>query len=475
MIPILYEKTEMSFINNGLCRLHDMVSCEVTEERNGVYECNFTYPVDGANYEKIQCGRIIGVIHDDTKTIQPFDIVSYSRPINGLVSFHAVHISYRLAGHVVAIKNIANIQEAVLVLEQVGAPFTFDYDVMRYGYMAAANGVPISVRKFIGGVQGSMLDTYGGELEWDKFNVIFHRNRGRLTDFNIRYGLNMVDYEDETDFSNTYNRCIPYWTDGQNKIVYGDIVSSGFSTYAERNICIPLDLSDKFETQPTKAQLEQMGVQYMQNNQTHIPRQTIKVDFVRPQDSEEYKQFESLLQCNLCDSVGVVFPRYGMQGTFKIVKTVYDVLAERYKEMELGALSVTLSEALGINETAERINDIIDPADYVEEIGEENGWTYIKWHSGIFECFCHTTATVSVSTASGNIYRTSSAYTINLPFTPVTIDYGEINPNTTSYMVWPAMTSFNAENSTMACYFLSSSSFTNRSINIRAYAKGRWK
>ena len=96
MIPILYESNETEFVSNGICRLYDAKSVVVTEERNGVYECNFTYPVDGANYEFIQCGRIISVTHDDSGAPQPFDIVSYSKPINGIVEFHAVHVSYRL-------------------------------------------------------------------------------------------------------------------------------------------------------------------------------------------------------------------------------------------------------------------------------------------------------------------------------------------------------------------------------------------
>ena len=61
MIPILYDKTETAFISNGLGRLRDCISCIVSEERNGIYECDFEYPVDGANYNLIQVGRIIGV------------------------------------------------------------------------------------------------------------------------------------------------------------------------------------------------------------------------------------------------------------------------------------------------------------------------------------------------------------------------------------------------------------------------------
>ena len=113
--------------------------------------------------------------------------------------------------------------------------------------------------------------------------------------------------------------------------------------------------------------------------------------------------------------------------------------------------------------------------DYVVEEGTSGIWTYRKWASGRYECVGYTTATVSVSTSSGSIYRSSLAYTMTLPFTPTSILYGDIRPNTSSYMMWSAMISFDASNSLMTCYFLSSSSFSDLSINIRAYAMGMWK
>jgi hypothetical protein len=86
----------------------------------------------------------------------------------------------------------------------------------------------------------------------------------------------------------------------------------------------------------------------MQSRQTQLPAQNINVDFVRIQDLEDFGGLGSLLQCNLCDSIRVEFPRYCMSGTYKIVKTVFDVLEDKYQSMELGALSISLSEALGI-------------------------------------------------------------------------------------------------------------------------------
>ena len=45
----------------------------------------------------------------------------------------------------------------------------------------------------------------------------------------------------------------------------------------------------------------------------------------------------------------MIFPDYATSGRFKIVKTTWDVLADRYESMELGDLSVSLADALGIN------------------------------------------------------------------------------------------------------------------------------
>ena len=92
MIPILYESTETAFASNGLGRLRDMISCVVTEERNGIYELDFEYPMTAEDFDQIKIGRIIGVTHDESDDIQPFDIVSHERPIEGVVTFHAVHI-----------------------------------------------------------------------------------------------------------------------------------------------------------------------------------------------------------------------------------------------------------------------------------------------------------------------------------------------------------------------------------------------
>lgn len=358
MIPIIYESSETSFASNGLGRLRDCLSCEVTEERNGIYECDFSYPVDGANFDLIQCGRIIGVTHDETGDVEPFDIVSYSKPISGVVTFHAVHISYRQRGIVAKGSNINSLSDAFAVLTssaEPSNPFTYEADFTSSAYASAFDGTPRSVRQFLGGIEGSILDAYGGEYEFDRFRVILHQSRGQVRDFSIRYGVNLLDYKDDTDYSETYTSCVPYWhgnDNGSDTTVIGSRVDLGGTAYNGQNICAAIDLSDKFEDKPTTAQLESLALSLMQSRQTQLPAQNISVDFVRIQDLEDFGGLGSLLQCNLCDSIKVEFPRYGMSGTYKIVKVVWDVLADKYQSMELGALSTSLAEALGITQIA---------------------------------------------------------------------------------------------------------------------------
>ena len=68
----------------------------------------------------------------------------------------------------------------------------------------------------------------------------------------------------------------------------------------------------------------------------------------------EYADYQNLLQCKLCDTINVIFPDFNSSGQFKIVQTEWNVLTGKYESMQLGDLSVSLSEALGISNTLDR-------------------------------------------------------------------------------------------------------------------------
>lgn len=423
MIPIIYEKTETAFISNGLGRLHSCISCLVTEERNGIFECSFEIPMDTDDYKKIQIGRIIGVTHDDSGEIEPFDIVGYERPIDGVVTFHAVHISYRQSYMTITGSNINKLSFALDYISTFATPsnpFTYSTDKTSTGYLNAFDGLPKTVKSILGGMEGSILDTYGGEYEWRKFQVILHERRGQDRDFSIRYGVNMTDYKEELDISGNYSSVVPFWTDGTSKVI-GSRVDSGVSTVTGRGETVPLDLSDKFETKPTKTQLETLASSLMNRNNAAVPVQNINVEFVRLQDLPEYAGFGNLLKCQLCDTIRVIFPDYNSSGRFKIVKTVWDVLGDRYESMELGELSTTLSEALGIANGSGSGGAMKEQEVFTGTVGSamQDGTLVGLYdpNSGIVTIHfaCRSTANISTSTALFTIpekYRPSEAKTI---------------------------------------------------------------
>ena len=54
MKPILFAPTATEFDNNGLGALVDAPRCIVREERNGPYELEMDYPVDGQHFSEIE-------------------------------------------------------------------------------------------------------------------------------------------------------------------------------------------------------------------------------------------------------------------------------------------------------------------------------------------------------------------------------------------------------------------------------------
>lgn len=508
MKPIIYDSAETVFDRNGIGRLQSCIDGTCVEERNGVYEADFSYPVDGENFDLLQCGRIIGVTHDESGTIQPFDIVSFTRPINGIVTFHAEHISYRQRKLTVAGTGINSLTAAfnLLTTAQPSNPFTYSADFESTAYMAAADGIPRSVRQLLGGVEGSILDAYGGEYEWDNFRVILHDHRGTVRDFTIRYGVNLLDYKEDTDYRGTYSSCIPYWKgneNGSDVIVIGDRVDTTGATFNGRNDCIPLDLSDKFEGKPTKAQLEAAAASYMQSNQTTLPSRNIAVDFVRLQDMG-YEWLGDLLQCNLCDTINVEFPRYGMKGSYKIVKTVWNFLEDRYESMELGQLSTTLAEALGIQsqtDTLQSIDDLtvndlnvtggaaiagaltVGGSAMVDHIVEEGGtgthdnWYYRKWASGCLECWIKKAYSTTIDNAWGSLWYKSIGTLPNYPVEFLYLPSVTGSAHAASGSAWPTFSTNNVSVTNCGTmYVVSPTKATSAlSIQVSVHATGRWK
>jgi len=374
MIPILYGRNEKLFRSNGICRLVDCISCLVTEERNGTYECEFEYPITGENYDKIQEGCIIYTTHDHTKSPQPFDIYKRSAPIDGIVTFYASHISYRLNSIILKPFTAVSCAQALSFFASHSVndnPFTFWTDKDVSGPYAV--DVPANIREKLCGEQGSILDVYGtGEYEFDKWDVKLHVNRGQDTSVSIRYGKNLVDITNEVDTSGIYNAVAPFWKNSETGDVvtlpeyylyessaplnldawteqHGDIITEEDSVNIEFGVQTPqiiaLDLSEEFEERPTVEELRNKAAARLANSGAWLPRQNIELDFVNLSDTFDYSG-RGIERLNLCDTAEVIYTELGVNVRQKVIKTVYNSLLEKYDSMELGSARQTFAEAL---------------------------------------------------------------------------------------------------------------------------------
>lgn len=348
MIPVIYEKGTQTFTTNGICRLPDCIMCEVTEERNGIYEVEFQYPVDGLHFDEILLGRILYVTHDETKKPQPFDIYKRSAEIDGIVTFNASHISYRLGATVLQPFTAVSCVDALEKIPENaldGTNFTFWTDKV-----VTANfnlRYPQNIRATLSGSEGSILDVYGtGEYEFDKWLVKLYLSRGADTPVQLRYGKNLVSITAEKDESGLYNAVIPYWysIETGESVILPAIVAEG--TESENLSTYTLDLTPDFPEKPTAAQLEAKARERFTNAQPWIADENITVDFVQMWSIEEYMRYAPLQRLKLCDTVLVLYPEAGVNVRKKIIKVVYNSLLERYSSMELGTPYATLSETI---------------------------------------------------------------------------------------------------------------------------------
>lgn len=377
MKPILYPKNETSFTSKGLGTLTDALSCIVTEERNNTFELEMTYPADGIHVEDLSISKIILAIPSDGATSQPFRIYMITTPMDGVLSIKAEHVFYQHDQIPVAPFSATTATNALAGIKTnslVTNPFTYSTDVSVTNQFEQT--IPKTAREYLGSADGSILSVFGGEFEFNRYNVTLHASRGSNSGVTLRYGKNITDIQQEVNLANTVTGILPYWsgqlTDDVTKEQYvynviGDVIyGANADQFPEQRIVME-DVSSYFEAEqsetimtetgrvvntievevPTKAQVNEFGRQILATKDyVCIPKVSIDVSFVDLAQTEEYKNIAPLEHVKLCDTVTVYFEALGIETSAKVVKTEYDVLKERYEKITLGNPQETLASVV---------------------------------------------------------------------------------------------------------------------------------
>lgn len=344
MFPVLYDSIVTGTVpeHYGIGVLKDALSCVITEERNGAYELVLKYPSSGAYADKLVTRAVIKAKPNFTDDAQLFRIYKIGKAIGSSFTVYARHISYDLSGFPITTGSASNVGDALALLNAKAPGYTFSTDKSLQAQFKIDK--PSSVRSWFGGKAGSILDQYGpGDWKYDNFKCKFLANRGQDRGVTIRYGKNLTKLENIDDSSNLVTSVMAFWQSSDDNPV--TVISDAISTGATLDVtaCQVVDASEYFENKPTVDQLNAYANKYIAGHITDKVKSNIKLDFA---------QISKLLKdrVDLCDTVHIVYEDYGISATAKCIKTTWDVLQDKYTEIELGEARTNIADTIvGIN------------------------------------------------------------------------------------------------------------------------------
>lgn len=353
MIILHNSSYSASVTHMGYGEISDALSCEVTEELNGEYTLEMIYPVQGRRFENIQVRNVLLVtVNPDDSTLQPFRIMSVSKPLDGKITVRANHISYDLSGYIIAPVILTSTTTVGTTLATIfsmpGVPVPFTPYTDKSTQSSFVNRFNSSIRSNLAGRRGSVLDKYGGEFEWDNFTVKLLTRRGANNGVRIEYAKNLTGLDVDTDANNVYSHVQAYWYDQDTQEEsHGSRVSTG-ATGLERTLVI--DASDDYQSKPIATTLTNYASDYISTHDLTTPTISVSANFVDLSQSEEYKNYRGLERVALGDTVTVYHAGLGVDITTRVRKTVFDVLRDRFVSLKLGNIRAGIVDQIVSNQ-----------------------------------------------------------------------------------------------------------------------------
>ena len=344
--PIFYDEDETSFTTRGIGPCSEATRCEVREELNGKYDLTLEMPATARHFTEVGTRTIILAKPNPYDNPQPFRIYRPVKNSKLTVTYDANHISYDLEGYPVIPFTASNAHQAVVYLNnnQVisSQPFTFATDMTQANVGTMKVEEPKDSRSLLGIGDNTLVGTYGGTLQYDKYNVFLMTDRGEDRGYVIAYGKNIIDLEQEQNIADVYNAVFPYarWKDG----IYTGNLEMAPGTWAYYRVKA-VDLSSDFQNSavaPTAQALSNYAQQWLYVNKPWEPRVSLKLTTVPPGS----EGLQSLQDLRLGDTVSVRFLQLGIETKTTVVAYTYDVLRGRYISVELGDKPRSAAEAI---------------------------------------------------------------------------------------------------------------------------------
>lgn len=368
MRPILFNKNETVFDTYGLGELN-VTKGTVTRERNGNYTLYAEIPVND---------QMVAILEKEMKLKadaglrtknQTFEISRIVKDSSNIVKIYGQHISDKLK--YMAIRNntvLSGTAQSALARWKDALIGDYSFDVWSDIQTSATTTLTIdkvtNARLALGGVEGSILDTWGGEYEFDNMTVRLHKQLGRTAPTVLEYGRNILSAETDETIEDAYTSVLPYATytpersegdtsdsqpDPITVTIPEDYVDSKYKAlYAHRRIKV-VDFSSEFSTDskkkniPTADKLRKLANDYMERNAIGKPKINTKVEYVDLAKTLDYADRAWIEELELCDIVPIYYPQIGLTDeTAKVTTITYDFVNERNESVEFGEIGTNV-------------------------------------------------------------------------------------------------------------------------------------
>ena len=377
--PILYKANETNFEHLGVSVLSDASNCFVTRERNGIYTLEFDYSLNGKDVEKIKEGMIIKCDAGHRAKNQRFIVSQITKSKDGY-KIYCKHISQVKTAMNVLNGEVEVVGTATYALEtwknnllDSKSEFLVWSDILTSSKTKWTIDSIENAREALGGKQGSILDVWGGEYEFDNLYIKLHKKMGRETPTIIAYGKNLLDIEQEQSIIETYTSIFPfvkYQDENDQHKEKQDIIltlpeivvdSPHASNFTHRRI-LKVDFSsdDKIRT---VEKLRNEVNSYIKNNNVGVPKLNLKLSYQDLSKVSSVFGNTAIEVVDLCDTLKVYYEDLGiMNENAKVIKVVWDVLVEENHELEIGDTRSNFNDT-----TASQFEKLEKQADSLEE------------------------------------------------------------------------------------------------------------
>ncbi|MCJ1989393.1 phage tail spike protein [Pseudolactococcus carnosus] len=373
----LYSKTETDFSHNGIGSLDNAIISPIVHwVDNGTFTLEFKYPIHAKHGSEIENSSIIKA--NDAEAENLFFVYKMT-PQMGYVHVFCYQMSYKLAFNsindtFVVDKNGAQALAQISNQTQYKHNFKFSSDIMTVASSRIVRKNPIEIL-LDSSLDQSFVNRWGGHIIRHKFNIAMNKSYSNTSEnYTIRHRKDLKGYEANIDESTVVTRIRPLGYDGlmlPELYVDSPLIDAytepriGQFEYSKVKVKQKVDDEEGFDTiQEAYAELRRLARLEFSDKKVDVPHASYKIEFVALEDTEEYKDLQSLTKLNAGDWVTVVHEQDGIKIKAQIVEYTYNPLTNHYINIILGNYQKSFTSTVSklVDSKVKEVSDVAETA-----------------------------------------------------------------------------------------------------------------